>query len=154
MEHLIELRSRLIKALGGVLRHLSVLFLLAGDIYNILIWPFEWIAGAENTALHLHGAARILWTKVKLAMFGAASSRSRSSQRRSTSSWHPAPIATSACLRAPIWWRRRSSSRSARRWSNVMVHADDRALFARMQQLGGPGQARSSFFPKSANIST
>ena len=50
MEHLIELRSRLIKALIAFFLTFIVCFFFAGDIYNVLIWPFEWIAGAENTS--------------------------------------------------------------------------------------------------------
>src|SRR5436305_13846384 len=72
MEHLIELRSRLIKALIAFFLTFIVCFFFAGDIYNILIWPFEWIAGSENTRFIYTALLEFFWTKLKLAMFGAA----------------------------------------------------------------------------------
>jgi len=72
MEHLIELRSRLIKAMVAFFVTFLFCFAFAGDIYNILIWPFEWIAGAENTRFIYTALLEFFWTKVKLAMFGAA----------------------------------------------------------------------------------
>ena len=72
MEHLIELRSRLIKALVAFFLTFVVCFFFAGDIYNILIWPFEWIAGSENTRFIYTALLEFFWTKLKLAMFGAA----------------------------------------------------------------------------------
>src|SRR6478752_6374913 len=72
MEHLIELRSRLIKALVAFFLTFIFCFFFAGDIYNILIFPFEWIAGAENTRFIYTALLEFFWTKLKLAMFGAA----------------------------------------------------------------------------------
>jgi sec-independent protein translocase protein TatC len=72
MEHLIELRSRLIKALIAFFLTFFVCFFFAGDIYNVLIFPFEWIAGAENTKFIYTALLEFFWTKLKLAMFGAA----------------------------------------------------------------------------------
>src|SRR6266699_1392876 len=72
MEHLIELRSRLIKALVAFFVTFLFCFFFAGDIYNILIFPFEWIAGAENTRFIYTALLEFFWTKLKLAMFGAA----------------------------------------------------------------------------------
>src|SRR6185295_10555973 len=72
MEHLIELRSRLIKALIAFFFTFIFCFFFAGDIYNILIWPFEWIAGAENTRFIYTALLEFFWTKLKPAMFGAA----------------------------------------------------------------------------------
>ena len=72
MEHLIELRSRLIKALVAFALAFVVCFFFAKQIYNILVWPFVWIAGTGELQVHLHGAARIFLTQLKLAMFGAA----------------------------------------------------------------------------------
>ena len=72
MEHLIELRSRLIKALIAFFLTFIVCFFFAGEIYNILIFPFEWIAGTENTRFIYTALLEFFWTKLKLAMFGAA----------------------------------------------------------------------------------
>jgi len=47
-------------------------FFLAGDIYNILIKPFAWVAGSEHTKFIYTALLEYFWTKLKLAMFGAA----------------------------------------------------------------------------------
>jgi sec-independent protein translocase protein TatC len=72
MEHLIELRSRLIKAIIAFFLTFIVCFAFAGDIFNILILPFKWMAGAENTKFIYTALLEFFWTKLKLAMFGAA----------------------------------------------------------------------------------
>jgi sec-independent protein translocase protein TatC len=72
MEHLIELRERLIKALVAFVLTFLVCFFFAGEIYNVLIFPFEWVAGAENTKFIYTALLEFFWTKLKLAMFGAA----------------------------------------------------------------------------------
>ncbi len=59
MEHLIELRSRLIKALIAFVVAFVVCFFFAKQIYNILVWPFVWVAGRGELQVHLHRAARI-----------------------------------------------------------------------------------------------
>jgi sec-independent protein translocase protein TatC len=71
MEHLIELRSRLIKALAALAVAFIVCFFFAGDIYNILIKPFSWIAGPEHTKFIYTALLEYFWTKLKLALFGA-----------------------------------------------------------------------------------
>ena len=71
MEHLIELRSRLIKALVALALTFVVCFFFAGDIYNILIKPFSWIAGPEHTKFIYTALLEYFWTKLKLALFGA-----------------------------------------------------------------------------------
>ena len=71
MEHLIELRSRLIKALVALALTFVVCFFFAGDIYNILIKPFAWVAGLEHTKFIYTALLEYFWTKLKLALFGA-----------------------------------------------------------------------------------
>jgi sec-independent protein translocase protein TatC len=71
MEHLIELRSRLIKALVALALTFVLCFFFAGDIYNILIKPFSWIAGPEHTKFIYTALLEYFWTKLKLALFGA-----------------------------------------------------------------------------------
>jgi sec-independent protein translocase protein TatC len=72
MEHLIELRSRLIKALAAF----SVMFLLcftfSTRIYNILVWPYVWVAGPENSNMIYTALLELFFTHIKVAMFGAA----------------------------------------------------------------------------------
>jgi sec-independent protein translocase protein TatC len=72
LDHLIELRSRLIKALVAFGLTFVACFFLAGDIYNILIKPFAWVAGPEHTKFIYTALLEYFWTKLKLAMFGAA----------------------------------------------------------------------------------
>ena len=72
MEHLIELRSRLIKALIAFAIAFALCFYFAKTIYNILVWPFVWIAGAENSKFIYTALLEYFITQLKLAMFGAA----------------------------------------------------------------------------------
>jgi sec-independent protein translocase protein TatC len=72
MEHLIELRSRLIKALIAFAVMFVVCFFFATQIYNILVWPFVWVAGAENSKFIYTALLEYFITQLKIAMFGAA----------------------------------------------------------------------------------
>ena len=72
LDHLIELRSRLIKALLGFGIAFILCFFFAKHIYNWLVWPFVWVAGAENSKFIYTALLEYFWTKLKLAMFGAA----------------------------------------------------------------------------------
>ena len=72
MEHLIELRSRLIKALLAFGVMFALCFFFAKDIYNILVWPFVWVAGPENSKFIYTALLEYFITQLKLAMFGAA----------------------------------------------------------------------------------
>src|SRR6188472_3917592 len=72
MDHLIELRSRLIKALVGFGVAFIVCFFFARQIYNILIWPFVWVAGPENSKFIYTALLEYFITQLKLALFGAA----------------------------------------------------------------------------------
>ena len=49
LDHLVELRSRLIKSLLGFGVAFIFCFFFAKPIYNILVWPFVWVAGPENS---------------------------------------------------------------------------------------------------------
>jgi sec-independent protein translocase protein TatC len=72
MEHLIELRSRLIKALLAFAVTFALCFYFAKSIYNILVWPFVWVAGPENSKFIYTALLEYFVTQLKLAMFGAA----------------------------------------------------------------------------------
>jgi sec-independent protein translocase protein TatC len=72
MEHLIELRSRLIKAVIAFGVMFALCFVFAKDIYNVLVWPFVWIAGPENSKFIYTALLEYFVTQLKLAMFGAA----------------------------------------------------------------------------------
>ena len=72
MEHLIELRSRLIKAVAAFLIAAVVCFFFAKQIYNVLVWPFVLVAGPENSKFIYTALLEYFITQLKLAMFGAA----------------------------------------------------------------------------------
>jgi sec-independent protein translocase protein TatC len=72
MDHLIELRSRLIKALLAFAVTFALCFVFAKDIYNVLVWPFVWVAGPENSKFIYTALLEYFITQLKLAMFGAA----------------------------------------------------------------------------------
>ena len=71
MEHLIELRSRLIKALLGFGLAFILCFVFAKQIYNVLVWPFVWVAGPENSKFIYTALLEYFITQLKLALFGA-----------------------------------------------------------------------------------
>src|ERR1700756_2812552 len=72
MEHLIELRSRLIKALAAFFVMLIASFFFAKQIFNVLTYPYVWVAGAENAKFIYTGLLEYFVVQLKIAMFGAA----------------------------------------------------------------------------------
>jgi sec-independent protein translocase protein TatC len=72
MEHLIELRSRLIKAVAAFSVMFLVCFFFAKEIYNVLVWPFVRMAGPEHSKFIYTALLEYFVTQIKLAMFGAA----------------------------------------------------------------------------------
>src|ERR1700704_1002192 len=71
MDHLIELRSRLIKALLAFGVAFIFCFFFAKQIYNVLVWPFVWIAGPENSKFIYTALLEYFLTQLKLALVGA-----------------------------------------------------------------------------------
>ncbi len=71
MDHLIELRSRLIKAVLGFGLAFIFCFFFAKQIYNVLVWPFVWVAGPENSKFIYTALLEYFITQLKLALFGA-----------------------------------------------------------------------------------
>ncbi|MBZ9794712.1 twin-arginine translocase subunit TatC [Mesorhizobium sp. ES1-4] len=75
MEHLIELRRRLIWSLGGFFVAFLVCFFFAKRLFNLLVIPFKWAtkwAGLDPHKVELIYTApqEFFFTQVKLAMFG------------------------------------------------------------------------------------
>ena len=75
MEHLIELRSRLMWALGGFFVAFLVCFYFAKQLFNLLVLPFQWAsawAGLDPTNVNLIYTApqEFFFTQIKLGMFG------------------------------------------------------------------------------------
>ncbi len=72
LDHLIELRGRLIKALIAILIAFVLCFAFARYIYNILIIPYEWAAGPTRDIRLIYTAPQEFFlTQMKLALFGA-----------------------------------------------------------------------------------
>jgi len=71
MDHLIELRSRLIKAMIALFVMFILCFAFARTIYNILVWPFVWVAGPENSKFIYTALLEYFITQIKVALFGA-----------------------------------------------------------------------------------
>jgi sec-independent protein translocase protein TatC len=75
IEHLIELRRRLIWSLGGFFVAFLVCFFFAKKLFNLLVIPFKWAtkwAGLDPHKVELIYTApqEFFFTQVKLAMFG------------------------------------------------------------------------------------
>jgi sec-independent protein translocase protein TatC len=71
MDHLIELRSRLIKALAALALMFVLCFIFAKQIYDVLVWPFVWVAGPENSKFIYTALLEYFITQLKVALFGA-----------------------------------------------------------------------------------
>jgi sec-independent protein translocase protein TatC len=71
MDHLIELRSRLIKALLAFVVMFFICYYFSGDIYNILVIPFEHVAGPDARLIYT-APQEFFFTKIKVAVFAAA----------------------------------------------------------------------------------
>ena len=50
LEHLIELRKRLIYSLAAVVVFFIICFIFAKPIYDLLVLPFKWAGGTNNPA--------------------------------------------------------------------------------------------------------
>ncbi len=74
LDHLIELRSRLIKSLVAFVVLFFVCFAFAKHIYNILVWPFAStaISMGFDPKLIYTGPLEYFITQLQVALFGAA----------------------------------------------------------------------------------
>lgn len=75
IEHLIELRSRLMWSIGGFFVAFLVCFFFAKQLFNLLVIPFQWAvrwAGLADQSVELIYTApqEFFFTQIKLAMFG------------------------------------------------------------------------------------
>jgi sec-independent protein translocase protein TatC len=74
IEHLIELRSRLIKALLALGLTAIVCFFFAKTIFNVLLAPYCWVAGiaGQECKVIYTGFLEYFLVQLKLALFGGA----------------------------------------------------------------------------------
>jgi sec-independent protein translocase protein TatC len=75
MDHLLELRQRLIYALLAVAAGFVACFAFAKPIYNVLVWPYWWAADCatapKNCEMVYTAPHEFFFTQMKLALFGA-----------------------------------------------------------------------------------
>ncbi len=72
IEHLLELRRRLIWSLSAIFAAFLVCFWFAKPIYNLLLWPYRLAAGTDAPIELIYTAPQeFFFTEVKLALFGA-----------------------------------------------------------------------------------
>ncbi len=76
IEHLIELRKRLMWAVGAFFLAFLVCFYFAKGLFNLLVLPFKWAvawAGMDQRSVELIYTApqEFFFTQIKVAMFGA-----------------------------------------------------------------------------------
>ena len=72
MDHLIELRQRLIYAVIAFFAMFVLCFTVARHIYYVLVWPYVWASGSDHVRLIATHFLEQIFTHLKLAMFGAA----------------------------------------------------------------------------------
>jgi sec-independent protein translocase protein TatC len=70
MDHLIELRSRLIKALLVFVAMFIICFFFARNIYNILLLPYEHVAGPDARLIYT-APQEYFFTQITVALFAA-----------------------------------------------------------------------------------
>lgn len=72
MEHLIELRRRLMWSLGAIAVAFAVCFYFSRPLYNLLLWPYRLAAGVDTPIEMIYTAPQeFFFTEMKLALFGA-----------------------------------------------------------------------------------
>ncbi len=148
MDHLIELRGRLIKSIAAFVIAMVGCFFVAKHIYNVLTWPYVWVAGPENSKFIYTGLLEYFVVQLKLAAFGGAfisfpvvatqiyMFAAPGLYRNERQAFLPYLIAT------PIFFL----------MGSLIVYFVVWPMLARfslsMQQLGGPGQATIELLPK------
>ncbi len=74
MEHLLELRSRLIRALVALLVAFLVCFYFAKGIYNVLVWPYDLVIRqmtGQPATMIFTAPQEFFITQIKVAFYGA-----------------------------------------------------------------------------------
>jgi sec-independent protein translocase protein TatC len=71
MDHLIELRMRLVRAVYAFLAAFLVCFYFSRTIYNVLTEPYVRVVGAEKATLIATHFLEQFYTNIRLSMFGA-----------------------------------------------------------------------------------
>jgi sec-independent protein translocase protein TatC len=72
MEHLIELRQRLIYSVAAFIAMFILCFAFAGSIFNVLLHPFTAVIGPDHAKVIYTHLLEKFFTELKIGMFGAA----------------------------------------------------------------------------------
>ncbi|MCB1422732.1 MAG: twin-arginine translocase subunit TatC [Nitratireductor sp.] len=71
IEHLIELRQRLMKTVIAIAIFFVICFIFADKIFNILIIPYQWGAGTTDVRFIYTALEEYFFTQLKIALFGS-----------------------------------------------------------------------------------
>lgn len=72
IEHLTELRDRLIKTLIAMAVMFVICFYFADQVFNILVWPYQQAVGVDTQLRLIYTAPQeYFFTQLKLSLFGA-----------------------------------------------------------------------------------
>lgn len=71
MDHIIELRTRLVRALAAFLVMFLISFFFAKDLYNLLVVPYTHVAGPDARLIYT-APQEYFFTQIKVAFFAAA----------------------------------------------------------------------------------
>lgn len=74
LDHLVELRQRLIYAVAGITVAFAVCFFFSGQIYDILLWPYKYAtdsAGLKDVRIIFTAPHELFFVYLKVAFFGA-----------------------------------------------------------------------------------
>lgn len=71
LDHLIELRQRLIIMIAVFFVMFLICFSFARQIYDVLVWPYHWASGRHDVRMIATHFLEQIYTHLKLALFGA-----------------------------------------------------------------------------------
>lgn len=71
LDHLIELRQRLVRSIWAFMVAFIVCFYFSRHIYNVLTWPYVRVVGADQAKLIATHFLEQFYTNIRLSMFGA-----------------------------------------------------------------------------------
>ncbi len=74
LDHLVELRQRLIYAVAGIAVAFAVCFYFSGEIYDILLWPYQYAtqsAGLKDVRIIFTAPHELFFVYLKVGFFGA-----------------------------------------------------------------------------------
>lgn len=149
IEHLIELRSRLLRAVVAIFIAFIICFYFADEIFNLLIVPYEQAAGPLREIKLIYTAPQeYFFTQMKLALFGAL--------------FIAFPVIANQIYKfvAPGLYRNERTAFLPFLIATPILFAIGAALvyflvmplamsfFLSMEQAGGPGQASIELLPK------